>query len=1040
MNSTCYLKEAGSRLFPMMLPLVLWSIGCGGGSAGPAESPQDFSISTDPTAVIVGMGGSETLTISMTPLNGFAQQVNISFQNLPTGVTASPATLEISPGPHQVQLTAAGAAPTGSFTFTVIGVAGNLNHSVALSIMVETLVTTAHAPILARYLRTNSFYDPNSLQYSPPHFTAYDSARRQFFVSNPYMNEIDVFDANQETETARIPVPFAWGIDISPNGGSLWAGTLIGDIYEVNPTTFAVTKRFPSASIGPSGYTATEAFVLSDGRLALLGPPAGGILGVDGAASVAVWDPVANILDSGTNGSVCPVQNIGPFALTGDRRLVLAMSVNGGPVCAYDPVAKQANLGAGSSSASSQIVATPDGTRFFVTTDATGVDVFDAKSLQIIGQIVGTSRGLPNAAGAVISLDGKTLFLVDGFSGAVEAFDTTSLQSVGWIPSFTEFDLQHTIVLSAIDETGLMVGPIGHGVAFLDGAQIQAKSPTLVVTGFNEQETGPTSGGTIISNFLFGQPTDSPSVSNIFVGNAPGTQPSFSTIFEGEIAAQVTTPPSIQGGAKDLTMVLSDGGIGIAAEGFSYGPTILEVAPNAVTADGGQVGAIIGYGFGNTLSSVRVTVGGQPAAVTALFAGPAIEPYPFPAEGLQFTIPTGTAGSSVDVTVTTPSGTATSAGFRYTASVESFPLTASLQQGVYDSHRGLYYFTDRAQIQVLSRVNGKWLTPIPLPNSNGKNQLTAISESPDGTLLAVSDFGGQQICGLNPDDPSSIRCFAMPLEGMPTSPLAPAGLAVANGGTIYFATFQLISLPGISLPGFHKLNTGANTISDLGTRESGSKFDKVILSPDGSRVYAEIDADILWMNTATDQLTLIPGNGAFPSGALDFAVSGDGSTVVFEGTFMDAELHAETVEAYIDWETWFPTGFPGQRLSADGSILFQPLTDGLDLIARNTGHLLYRVQIPAVATSAYESYVVGEQNFVGIISTAGVSFVDLSTLPIPAQLSQPFPSAIAASAPAALNNADNLRALPTRDGRSSLPQPPQLKRVKPTKPSDLSYQ
>jgi hypothetical protein len=1013
-----------------MLPLVLWSIGCGGGSAGtvgPPGPPPDFSISTNPTTAIVAVGGNETLTVSVSALYGFTGQVNVSIQNLPTGVTASPATFAITAGPQQVKLTAAGAAPTGSFTFNVGGVAGGLNHSIPVSLMVDTPVTGANALVRARYLRTNSFYDSNSMQFAPPHFTAYDSARRQFFVSNPYMNEIDVFDANQEIQTAQIPVPLAWGIDISPIDGSLWAGTLIGDIYEINTTTFAVIKRYPSASIGPDGYTANEALVLSDGRLALLG---GGPGGPDGAASAAVWDPVANVLDSGTNGSVCPVQNIGPFALTGDRRLVLVMSLNGGSVCAYDPLAKQANLGVGSNSASRQIVATPDGTRFFVTTTLSGVEVFDAKSLQLIGQIAGTNGVLPNAAsGAVISLDGKTLFLTDQSSGAVEAFDTTSLQPVGWAPSFTVFDLQQTIVLSAIDETGLMLGPIGHGVAFLDGAQVQANSPTLVVMGFNEQETGPTSGGTVISNFLFGQPTDSPIVNNIFIGNAPGTQPSFSNIFEGQNAAQVTTPPSNKGGAMDLTMVLSDGGIGIAPEGFSYGPTILEVVPNAATADGGQIGTIIGYGFGNTASGVQVTLGGQPAVVTAVFAGPPIELYPFPAEALQFTIPKGTGGSAVDLTVTTPSGSATSSGgFRYTASLESFPLTASLQQGVYDSHRALYYFTDQAQIQVLSRVSGKWLTPIPLPNSNGKNQLTAISQSPDGSLLAVSDFGGQQICVLNPDSPSSIQCYAMPLEGMPTSPFAPAGLAVANGGIVYFATTELTPPAGMAPPGFHELNSGANTITDLGTWQSGSKFDKVILSPDGSRVYAEIDGGILWMNTATDQLTLISGNGPVPTGTVDFAVSADGSTVVFEGAFLDAELNAETAEAYIDWESWLPTGSPGQKLGGDGSILFQPLTDGLDLIARDTGHLLYRIQISAVAAAAYDPYLVGEQNFVGIIGSAGVSFVDLSSLPIPSQLSQPFPSDIAAHAPAARDNADNLHAV--------LLQHSHLKRGNPTKPSD----
>ena len=72
-------------------------------------------------------------------------------------------------------------------------------------------VSGVHPPIRTQYLRTNSSYDPNSLQYAPPHFSVYDAAHKQFFVSNPGMNEIDVFDANREIETTKIPVPLAWG-------------------------------------------------------------------------------------------------------------------------------------------------------------------------------------------------------------------------------------------------------------------------------------------------------------------------------------------------------------------------------------------------------------------------------------------------------------------------------------------------------------------------------------------------------------------------------------------------------------------------------------------------------------------------------------------------------------------------------------------------------------------------------------------------------------------------------------------------------------
>ena len=215
-------------------------------------------------------------------VNTFTASINVSLTGLPSGVTANPETFSLAPGnQQQVIVTVAASAQPVTATLTFQGTSGSLSHSAQTSLSVVVAVTGAHSPIRTRYLRTNSFYDPNSLQFAPPHFSVYDAAHKQFFVSNPYMNEIDVFDATQEIETAQIPVPLAWGIDVSPYNGSLYAGTLIGDTYQVDTSTLIVTNRYPSASIGPSGFTATTALVLSDGRLALQGG-AGGILGVDG--------------------------------------------------------------------------------------------------------------------------------------------------------------------------------------------------------------------------------------------------------------------------------------------------------------------------------------------------------------------------------------------------------------------------------------------------------------------------------------------------------------------------------------------------------------------------------------------------------------------------------------------------------------------------------------------------------------------------------------------------------------------------------------
>ena len=181
------------------------------------------------------------------------------------------------------------------------------------------------------------------------------------------------------------------------NGILLCGSTLIGDIYQIDTSKLIVINRYPSALIGPSGFAATTALVLSDGRLALQGA-AGGILGVDGYGNSVVWDPVTNALDTGVGGSVCNVGPEGAFAVSGDRSRILVTWVDtsvSAPLCSYDPLTKVATYGSLSTPSGSpvrQIIPTPDGARFFLTTNLQGVAVFDAKTVQwLIGQIPGVN-------------------------------------------------------------------------------------------------------------------------------------------------------------------------------------------------------------------------------------------------------------------------------------------------------------------------------------------------------------------------------------------------------------------------------------------------------------------------------------------------------------------------------------------------------------------------------------------------------------------------------------------------------------------------
>jgi DNA-binding beta-propeller fold protein YncE len=129
-----------------------------------------------------------------------------------------------------------------------------------------TTETSPHPPIRTQYGRTDSQYNPNALQFFPPYVTAYDSVHKRFFVSNTTQNRIDVFDSGTESQISSIAVPLPWGLDVSADGSKLYVATTFGDVFLIDPGAMQVLQRFASATVGPQGYTATQAFILADGN------------------------------------------------------------------------------------------------------------------------------------------------------------------------------------------------------------------------------------------------------------------------------------------------------------------------------------------------------------------------------------------------------------------------------------------------------------------------------------------------------------------------------------------------------------------------------------------------------------------------------------------------------------------------------------------------------------------------------------------------------------------------------------------------------
>jgi arylsulfate sulfotransferase len=128
-------------IFVSMMLAAVALAGCGGSPFG------TFTLAVVPANVSLVAGGtSQTLTLSAGSTNGFSQPVSITLSSLPSGVTASPATLSLTPGSlAQITFTASSSAQPGNATITLTGTAGSITQTASstLNIAVPPPMTSA---------------------------------------------------------------------------------------------------------------------------------------------------------------------------------------------------------------------------------------------------------------------------------------------------------------------------------------------------------------------------------------------------------------------------------------------------------------------------------------------------------------------------------------------------------------------------------------------------------------------------------------------------------------------------------------------------------------------------------------------------------------------------------------------------------------------------------------------------------------------------------------------------------------------------------
>ncbi len=194
---------------PILLSLAVIFSSCGGGSGGSnggGEQPPsatDFSLAANPPSRIHSRGHDNVDDgDSYSSKRDFLRPFPSELTGLPSGVTASPANFQLIPGsPETVELSAAADAPMTSVNAKLTATFGALNHTANLGVAV-TAAPPPPPPLSTRtkYIRTDAvteyYLSVNT------HWEVYHSPTSRLFVTDPYSNQVFVFDST--TETSRL--------------------------------------------------------------------------------------------------------------------------------------------------------------------------------------------------------------------------------------------------------------------------------------------------------------------------------------------------------------------------------------------------------------------------------------------------------------------------------------------------------------------------------------------------------------------------------------------------------------------------------------------------------------------------------------------------------------------------------------------------------------------------------------------------------------------------------------------------------------------
>ncbi len=503
----------------------------------------------------------------------------------------------------------------GSSTVTAQAVSGALSHSATLALSVQTSVL-ATLPRTA-YQRTDSIASADDPPGEPHHrHIAYDPSNKHLFAANRAMNRVEVFSTTDHSRVAQIDVPGASSADLSPDGATIWVGTVTQLVIAIDTASLQVKSRY---AIQPISAVPNTSFDRPEEIIALAG--GNGLLRVRQSSAaqavLALWNPATN--SSTSLVSVIP-NGLGAMARTADHSKVLVAAGDAsGNLIVLD---SNGNVLAGPITAGSGtislVAANPDGTRFaavLVSNDASQILLLDGGLKQIAAQPSSGTRSL------AFSRDGKFLYTSSGVPAApaIQVYDGQSLQPIGQLPDLAIQGVPSEI--EEADETSLLFGIANRGVSFIDAAVpalLPVAAPAFAFPPVAQPSEGAAAVGAAVT--VNGQNFEASAIITF------GSQAAPTATVTSASQLQTVSPPTAVSGAVNVAAYFPSGWLAMAPDSFSYGPQILKTLPNAGNKTGGDVIQVFGYGLGTDANTPTVTIGGAAATVQKVESIAALEP------------------------------------------------------------------------------------------------------------------------------------------------------------------------------------------------------------------------------------------------------------------------------------------------------------------------------------------------------------------------------------------------------------------------------